>query len=106
MHYQSIIVSVPSKQTHKFLLRPSKSLFKKFFQGTRLGEVLQAMSLAKSVPDELKPTECEQGMGGNKSPIQYIPKLGPIQEALEKKKKTTYFKLTLPSTGSELSVAQ
>jgi hypothetical protein len=45
-------------------------------------------------------------VGGNKSPIRYIPESDPIQEALEKKKKTTYFKLTLPSTGSEMSVAQ
>ena len=64
------------------------------------------MSLTKSVPDGLKCTECERGVGGNKSPIRYIPESDPIQEALEKKKKTTYFKLTLPSTGSELSVAQ
>jgi hypothetical protein len=64
------------------------------------------MSLAKSVPEGLKCQECERGVGGNKSPIRYIPESDPIQEALEKKKKTTYFKLTLPSTGSELSVAQ
>ena len=28
-----------------------------------------------------------------------------MQEALEKSKKTTYFKLTLPNTGSKLKVA-
>ena len=99
-------LSVVSKRTHEFLLRPSRSPFKKLFQGTRLGEVLQAMSLAKSVPEGLKCQECERGVGGNKSPIRYIPESDPIQEALEKKKKTTYFKLTLPSTGSKLSVAQ
>ena len=64
------------------------------------------MSLAKLVPEGLKCQECERGVGGNKSPIRYIPESDPIQEALEKKKKTTYFKLTVPSTGSELSMAQ
>ena len=39
-------------------------------------------------------------------PICYIPKLDPIQEALEKKKKPTYCKLTLQLTKSEMSVAQ
>jgi hypothetical protein len=31
--------------------------------------------------------------------------MDPVQEALEKNKKTNYFKLTLPHTGSELKVA-
>ena len=39
-------------------------------------------------------------------PIRYIPESDRIQEALEKKKKTTYFKLTLPSMGSKLSMEQ
>ncbi len=51
-------------------------------------------------------TECERGVGGKNSPIRYIPESDPVQEALEKKKKVTYFKLTLPSTKSEMSVAQ
>ena len=64
------------------------------------------MSFTKSVPKGLKLSECEHSIGGKNSPICYIPKLDPVQEALEKKKKVTYFKLTLPSTGSEMSVAQ
>ena len=63
------------------------------------------MSFAKSVPEGLKLSECERGVGGKNSPIRYIPEKDPVQEALEKNKKTNYFKLTLPNTGSELKVA-
>ena len=45
------------------------------------------------------------GVGGKNSPIRYIPEKDPVQEALEKNKKTHYFKLTLPHKGSELKVA-
>ena len=38
------------------------------------------------------------------SPICYIPEQDPVQDALEKSKKTTYFKLTLPNTRNELKV--
>ena len=61
---------------------------------------------SKAVPEGLKLSECERGVGGKNSPIRYIPESDPIQEALEKKKKVTYFKLTLPNTKSEMSVAQ
>ena len=37
-------------------------------------------------------------------PIRYIPKKDPVQESLEKSKKTNYFKLKLPHTGSEFKV--
>jgi hypothetical protein len=63
------------------------------------------MSFAKSVPKGLKLLECERGVGGKNSPIRYIPEKDPVQEALEKTKKTNYFKLILPNTGSELKVA-
>jgi hypothetical protein len=63
------------------------------------------MSSAKSVPEGLKLTECERGIGGKNSPIRYIPKKDPVQEALEKSKKVNYFKLTLPHAGSEFKVA-
>jgi hypothetical protein len=53
----------------------------------------------------LKLSECEWGIGGKNSPIRYIPKKDPVQEALEKTKKTNYFKLTLLNTGSKLKVA-
>jgi hypothetical protein len=63
------------------------------------------MSFTKSVPKGLKLLECEQGIGGKNSPICYIPEKDNIQEALEKNKKTNYFKLMLPNTGSELNVS-
>ncbi len=63
------------------------------------------MSSAKSNPEGLKVVECERGVGGKNAPIRYIPEQDPVQDALEKTKKTTYFKLTLPNTGNELKVA-
>jgi hypothetical protein len=62
------------------------------------------MSFAKSVPKGLKLSESKWGIGGKNSPIRYIPEKDPVQEALEKYNKTNYFKLTLPHTGSELTV--
>ena len=49
------------------------------------------MSFAKSVPKGLKLLECEQGVVGKNLPIRYIPEMDPVQEALEKNKKTNYF---------------
>ena len=49
--------------------------------------------------------ECEHGVGGKNSPICYIPKQDPIQEALETKHQPTSFKLTLPS-GSEMRMTR
>ena len=63
------------------------------------------MLFAKSVPEGLKLLECMRGIRGKNSPIWYIPEKDPIQEALEKTKKTNYFKLTLPNMGSKLKVA-
>eukprot|EP00804_Cyclotella_cryptica_P013634 CCRYP_012963-RA/>CCRYP_012963-RA protein AED:0.41 eAED:0.41 QI:277/-1/0/1/-1/1/1/0/127 len=63
------------------------------------------MSSVKAFPEGLKWIECERGVGGKNSPVRYIPKQDPAQDALEKAKKTTYFKLTLPNTGNELKVA-
>ena len=63
------------------------------------------MSFAKYVPEQLKLSDCKRGVGGKNSPIRYIPEKNPVQEALEKNKKTNYFKLTLPHTGSKLKVA-
>ena len=63
------------------------------------------MSFAKSVPKELKWIECEHGIGGKNSTVLYIPEQDLLQDALEKNKKTTYFKLTLPNMGNELKVA-
>jgi hypothetical protein len=63
------------------------------------------MSFTKSVPKGLKLSDCERGVGGKNSPILSIPEKDPVQEALKKSKKTNYFKLTLPNTGSKLKVA-
>ena len=80
-------------------------MYKTLFLGMRLGEILQTMSFAKSVPKGLKLLECERGIGGKNSPIRYIPEKYPVQKALKKNKKTNYFKLTLPHTDSKLKVA-
>eukprot|EP00804_Cyclotella_cryptica_P029034 CCRYP_005230-RA/>CCRYP_005230-RA protein AED:0.27 eAED:0.62 QI:206/0/0/1/1/1/3/0/428 len=63
------------------------------------------MSSVKAIPEGLKWVECERGVGGKNSPIRYIPEQDPVQDALAKDKKTTYFKLTLLNTGNELKVA-
>ena len=63
------------------------------------------MSSMKAFPKGLKWIECECGIGGKNSPVCYIPEQDPMQDALEKNKKTTYFKLTLPNTRNELKVA-
>ena len=66
---------------------------------------MRTMSFTKSVPKGHKLSECERGVGGKNSPFCYIPETDPVQEALEKNKKTNYLKLTLPHMGSELKVA-
>eukprot|EP00804_Cyclotella_cryptica_P028332 CCRYP_013202-RA/>CCRYP_013202-RA protein AED:0.41 eAED:0.41 QI:0/-1/0/1/-1/1/1/0/85 len=63
------------------------------------------MTSVKAFPEGLKWIKCKRGMGGKNSPIRYIPEQDPVQDALEKNKKTTYFKLTLPNTGNKLKVA-
>jgi len=63
------------------------------------------MSSAKAFPRGLKWIECKCGVGGKNSLIRYIPEQDPVQDALEKVKKTTYIKLTLHNTGNELKVA-
>ena len=62
------------------------------------------MSVAKLIPKGLKTVECKQGMGGKNSPVPYIPEQEPVQDALEKSKKTIYIKSTLPNTGNKLKV--
>ena len=57
------------------------------------------MSFAKAVPEGLKWVECELGIRGKNSPMHYIPEQDPMQDALQKHKKTIYFKLTLSNTG-------
>eukprot|EP00804_Cyclotella_cryptica_P003682 CCRYP_016573-RA/>CCRYP_016573-RA protein AED:0.22 eAED:0.22 QI:154/1/0.5/1/0/0/2/0/56 len=55
------------------------------------------MSSVKAFPKGLKCIECERGVGGKNSPVRYIPEQDLVQDALEKSKQTTYFKLTLPN---------
>ena len=66
---------------------------------------MQTMSFTKSVAKGLKLSECKWDVGGKNLPIGYIPEKDPVQEELEKNKKTNYFKLTLPHMGSKLKVA-
>ena len=66
---------------------------------------MQTMSCAKSVSKGLKLLGCEWSIEGKNSPIFYIPKKDPVQEALNRNKMTNYFKFTLPHTGSKLKVA-
>jgi hypothetical protein len=63
------------------------------------------MSFVKSVPNGLKWVESKCGIRGKNSPMCYIPEQDPVQDALEKNKKATYFKLTLRNTWNELKVA-
>ena len=72
--------------------------------GLDLEEQLRKMSLAKLTPKELKVVKCKHCMGSKNAPICYIPGQDPVKHALNKTKKTTYFKLTLPNTGNELKV--
>jgi hypothetical protein len=44
-------------------------------------------------------------MRGKNPPTLYIPKQDPSQNALKTKTMTTYFKLTLPMSGSKVRVA-
>ena len=76
-----------------FIIMPPKNSFKKLFIGTKLGEALQKISSAKSIFDGLKMVECEH----KNYPIDYILGQDLVQDALEKNKKTMYFKLSFPT---------
>jgi len=91
--HQQSTSSVTRSTMDDFFLRPTRGASKTLFLGTKLGEILRTMSFAKSVPKGLQLLECERGVGGKNSPIRYIPEKDPVQEALEKTKKTNYFKL-------------
>ena len=96
---------VARHRASEFFITPLKSFFKKLFIGTNIGEALQKMLSVKSNPEGLMMVECEHGVGGKNAPILYIPEQDPVQDALDKTKNTTHFKLTLPNTGNELKVA-
>jgi hypothetical protein len=86
-------------QRQRIFYHASEKFFNKLFIGTNLGKALQKISSVKSNPKGLKVVECKRHVGGMIAPIRYIPEQDPVQNALEKTKKTTYFKLTLPNTG-------
>ena len=88
-----------------FDLHPAKSSYKTLFQGTQFGKTLNKMSGAKSVSKGLKHIECKCSVRGKHYPITYSPEQDPIQDALETKTKTAYFKLTLPKMSSKQQVA-
>ncbi len=88
----------------KFLEGPSKSFFKSFFLGTKLGQALQVMSTTKAVPEGLKNQECKKGNRKKCPPIPYVPMVDEVQEAVSKGKDFSY-KIKLPNK-TEFSVHQ
>ena len=80
----------------KFLEGPSKSFFKSFFLGTKLGQALQVMSMSKAVPEGLKNQECKKGNRKKRPPIPYVPVVDEVQEAISKGKDFSY-KIKLPN---------
>jgi hypothetical protein len=64
----------------KLLEGPSKSFFKFFFLGTKLGQTLQVMSTSKAVPEGLKNQECEKRNRKKRPPILYMPVVDEVQE--------------------------
>jgi hypothetical protein len=76
-----------------FLEGPSKSFFKSFFLGTKLGQALQVMSMSKAVPEGLKNQECKKGNRKKHPSIPYVPVGDVVQEAISKGKDFSYNKL-------------
>ncbi len=74
----------------KFLEGPSKSFFKSFHLGTKLGQALQVMSMSKAVSKGLKNQECEKGNRKKHPPIHYVPMVDEVQEAISKGKEFSY----------------
>ena len=71
------------------LKSPPKTFFKALFTNTPLGATLQKMSTMKSIPEGLKPQECERG-GRIKPPIAYIPE----KEIIESQDRTLKIKVS------------
>jgi hypothetical protein len=74
----------------KFLESPSKSFFRSFFLGTKLGQAPQLMSMSKAVPKGLKNQECKKGNRKKRPPIPYVPVVDEVQEAITKGKEYSY----------------
>jgi hypothetical protein len=68
----------------KFLEGPSKSFFKPFSLGTKLGQALQVMSMSKAVPKGLKNQMCKKENRKKCPPIPYVPVVDEVQEAVSK----------------------
>ena len=64
------------------------------------------MSFNKSVPKRLKLSEYNLGVEGKNFPIPYIPEKDPVQEALEKSKKTNTANQKHPPTTRTLANGQ
>jgi hypothetical protein len=90
---------ISSSMYQKFLEGPSKSFFRSFFPGTKLGQALQVMSMSKAVPEGLKNQECKKGNGKKRPPIPYVPVVDEVQEAIAKGKDFSY-KIKLPNRPS------
>ncbi len=58
-----------------------KIFFKALFHNTPLGTALQRMLTTKSIPEGLKPQECERSSGRSKPPVSYIPEKDAAQDA-------------------------
>ena len=58
-----------------------KTFFKALFYYTPLGAALRRMLTAKSIPEGLKPQECERSSGRSKPPVSYIPEKDAAQDA-------------------------
>ncbi len=66
----------------KFMESPSKSFFKSWFLGTKLGQALKIMSASKAVPEGLKNQECKKGNRKKRPPFPYMPIVDEVQEAI------------------------
>ncbi len=68
-----------------FLSKAPRSTFKKLIISTPLLlQGLHMMSLAKSVPDGLKPQECERSCLHEPPPVPYVPVKDEVQEEVSK----------------------
>ncbi len=75
------ITDVPARtQFWRFLSNPPRSSFKKLILSTpSLRQGLHAISLAKSVPDALKPQECKRSCLCEPPPVPYVPENDEVQ---------------------------
>ena len=63
----------------RFVLRSSKSSFKKLIVSMQLRHQLKTMSEAKAVPKGLKDQEVERGSVKKRPPVPYVPVMDEVQ---------------------------